>query len=782
MSDSRTAAYRLPAGLLALGLAVVGLVSAQPPEQAEALVGSDFRAGNIISDDLFYDGAAMTQAEIQGFLDSKIGACQNGACLNVLIAPVASRPRLVSSSTGNLICEAFEGGTLSAAAIIYRSQVACGISAKVILVTLQKEQGLVTNRAPGQPALDRAMGMACPDTAPCAPASLGFGNQVYEGTRQLKIYKAAKFAKQPGAHYITYHPDLVRCPGGTTINIENYATAALYNYTPYQPNAAALANLGGAGDSCSSYGNRNFWVFYNNWFGPSASIPIPSADRGPIVYGQDPSGVLWAYQGNGKGGWAPRSQVGEGWSTMAHVFGAGDFDRDGHRDVLAIDAAGGLWKYPTDGALVFGTAVKVSDAFAGTRSVFAADFNGDGTQDVISADEVGYLWLHPNTGRGALGPAVRIGNGWGIMDFIFSPGDFTGDGAADVMARDRSGNLWLYRGNGRGGWLSTSLVGTGWHTLSAIVAPGDFDGDGKQDVLGRDASGNLRLYPGTGTGSWRPMSIVGSGWNSLERLIGPGAVAGVRYVDQPGAGDLNSDGARDVLARDAAGTLYLYPGNGNGGWLPRSVVPGAWGTMAHLFGASDFNGDGTQDVISVDSAGVMRLHPVDGKGGLSDGRQIGNGWSIMDTVFSAGDFDGDGNPDIIARGGGDLWLYPGDGKGGIGLPKQIGWGWGGMARVFSLGDFDGDGLQDVAAQGGDGTLWLYPGNGFGSWQPATKIGWGWTTMNAVFSPGDFDRDGNTDVLARDSRGDLWLYPGNGKGSFLLAKAIGSGWHGMTLIR
>ena len=49
--------------------------------------------------------------------------------------------------------------------------------------------------------------------------------------------------------------------------LANAATAALYYYTPYQPNAAALANLYGTGDSCSAYGNRNFWRLYRDWFG-----------------------------------------------------------------------------------------------------------------------------------------------------------------------------------------------------------------------------------------------------------------------------------------------------------------------------------------------------------------------------------------------------------------------------------------------------------------------------------------------------------------------------------
>jgi hypothetical protein len=53
------------------------------------------------------------------------------------------------------------------------------------------------------------------------------------------------------------------------MTIKNKATARLYVYTPYTPNKAALTNLYGLGDSCSTYGNRNFWRIFNDWFGSS---------------------------------------------------------------------------------------------------------------------------------------------------------------------------------------------------------------------------------------------------------------------------------------------------------------------------------------------------------------------------------------------------------------------------------------------------------------------------------------------------------------------------------
>ncbi|MEX1078670.1 MAG: hypothetical protein WED09_06130 [Homoserinimonas sp.] len=207
----------------------------------------------------------MTESQIQSFLVAQ------GSALRSFKGEVKSRGHETSSKTGDVICTAFQGGaTLSASTIIYRTQVACGISAKVILVTLQKEQGLITRPTASKSALDRAMGYACPDTAPCAEYALGFGNQVFMGARQMKIYKAAQFAKQPGVHAIAWHPN-PDC-GSSTFRIQNYATAALYNYTPYRPNAAALASYPGTGDACSSYGNRNFWFFHHAWFGNPVAI------------------------------------------------------------------------------------------------------------------------------------------------------------------------------------------------------------------------------------------------------------------------------------------------------------------------------------------------------------------------------------------------------------------------------------------------------------------------------------------------------------------------------
>ncbi len=250
------------------------------PTSANALTlsGSDFVAGDIISDAQFFDERAMTAAEIQTFLSKKVKRCGSlNLCLSVYTQNTFTRePTTVQSDGRDPLCGRYAGANgETAAQIIYKVQRACNISAKVILVLLQKEQGLITNTNPTASKLKIATGYACPDTAPCDAKYFGFYNQVYSAASQLKRYT------EPGSSFynskpvgrrspILLHPN-ARC-GTKSVKIKNLATHALYIYTPYTPNDAALANLSGTGDSCSSYGNSNFWEYYSYWFDAPANL------------------------------------------------------------------------------------------------------------------------------------------------------------------------------------------------------------------------------------------------------------------------------------------------------------------------------------------------------------------------------------------------------------------------------------------------------------------------------------------------------------------------------
>ena len=62
-------------------------------------------------------------------------------------------------------------------------------------------------------------------------------------------------------------------------------------------------------------------------------------------------------------------------------------------------------------------------------------------------------------------------------------------------------------------------VGTGWNGMTAIMSPGDLNGDRVPDVLARDAAGRLWLYPRTAAGGWGPRVLVSTGWNIVNAIF-----------------------------------------------------------------------------------------------------------------------------------------------------------------------------------------------------------------------------------------------------------------------
>lgn len=270
------ASRRLGAALAAvLVVTLLALVPAAPA--ATAADGKDFQAGNIITDEIFFDGRAMTRKQIQQFLREQTPQCQTLTnrlpCLKNYRMTTPDRPK-------DAYCKRYKGAKNERASrIIAKVAKACDVSPKALLVLLQKEQSLVTSLAPTHYQYERATGFACPDSAPCDEQYFGFFNQVYHAARQYQRYAdPALFSWRPlGKNQLLYHPDSSRNCGTVTVDIKNQATRGLYIYTPYVPNAAALDNMYGTGDRCSSYGNRNFWRGFIDWFG-STQIAV----RGPI--------------------------------------------------------------------------------------------------------------------------------------------------------------------------------------------------------------------------------------------------------------------------------------------------------------------------------------------------------------------------------------------------------------------------------------------------------------------------------------------------------------------
>ncbi|WP_329526795.1 trypsin-like serine protease [Streptomyces sp. NBC_01462] len=143
-------------------------------------------------------------------------------------------------------------------------------------------------------------------------------------------------------------------------------------------------------------------------------------------------------------------------------------------------------------------------------------------------------------------PATGTDEGGGYKSYAI-PGDMTGDARPDLVAVDADGSVYLYPGKGNGEFYGrVKVVDKAWKNVK-IFGHGDLSGDGRADLLVRNSSGVLYLYRGTQVEHtpWSARIQARTGWNFTS------------YVSN---GDVTGDGIADVITRDSAGKLWLYPG------------------------------------------------------------------------------------------------------------------------------------------------------------------------------------------------------------------------------
>lgn len=240
--------------------------------QASPVVG--FQAGRIMDDAIFTNKDTMTAAQIQAFLEARVPICDtNGTKPSEYGGGTRAEWAAARGYSPPFTClkDFSEGGKL-ASQIIYDVSQQFSINPQVLIVLLQKEQSLITDDwpIPGSSQYRTATGYGCPDTAACDSEYFGLTNQLTWSGRMFRaIMNASPTWYTPyvlGNNYVQFNPD-ASC-GGSTVNIQNRSTQALYNYTPYQPNQAAL-DAGWGQVTCGAYGNRNFFLYFTSWFGPT---------------------------------------------------------------------------------------------------------------------------------------------------------------------------------------------------------------------------------------------------------------------------------------------------------------------------------------------------------------------------------------------------------------------------------------------------------------------------------------------------------------------------------
>ncbi|GAA3205440.1 hypothetical protein [Microbacterium terregens] len=550
---------RLTVLLLAASLFVAVETTVTSVEPAAAASASDWDPGYIIDDAIFYESTSMTAPAVQSFLSGQVSTCRSGyTCLKDYQQVTDNRP-------ADRYCDGYSGGIWETAAqIIDKVARSCGISQRVLLVLLQKEQGLVTATAPSAWNYSAAMGQGCPDTAPCDPNTAGFFYQVYYAARQFEVYRLnpTSFAyREQRTNNILYNPNSA-C-GTKSVFINNQATAALYIYTPYTPNTAALNNLYGTGDDCSSYGNRNFWRLFTDWFGNPRTYAVHPGlagfynDRGGAG---GPIGAPTSYpvylEANGQG-WYQRfsggNLYGSNWGGTVFVANnviLAEFNRNG--------GPGGTMGWP-NGEQSCSTGVRCSQSFLyasiSTTPRYGAHMVGGGLNT---------HWRSTGATDGSLGAALNdvtylvtsAGPGW-VQNF-----------EQGVLVQSQYGFHVVPYGSIQQTW-SASGAGAGWlgWPRGAVTCA---------------AVGCAQLFAQgivTSTDTWGAYGISGgfvAEWEARGGLGGLGAALNNLSFTAANGGGWAQNFSTGILAQSGVGSFVVPYGRSQGVW---TAAGGQFGSL-----------------------------------------------------------------------------------------------------------------------------------------------------------------------------------------------------------
>jgi hypothetical protein len=170
-----------------------------------------------------------------------------------------------------------------------------------------------------------------------------------------------------------------------------------------------------------------------------------------------------------------------------------DVDGDGKSDLL--------WSRPSNGTFAHwvmnGGTITSSKGFSiGTAftAIGSGDFDGNGHADVIWRNSSGDLYVWLGSGTAYTSQFIyRLGSGWALA----GTDDVNGDGKSDLLwSKPSTGSFahWVMNG-------ATIASSKGFSASSAFTAlgSGDFDGNGHADVIWRNGNGDTYVWLGSGT-------------------------------------------------------------------------------------------------------------------------------------------------------------------------------------------------------------------------------------------------------------------------------------------
>jgi hypothetical protein len=201
----------------------------------------------------------------------------------------------------------------------------------------------------------------------------------------------------------------------------------------------------------------------------------------------------------------------------------------------------------------------------------------------------------PDAGRGVCGAGSELTSSTSYPDPAgiqhAASADMNGDGILDLIEFYRDAVDPNYF-DLRFGLADGGLGQPEKYSFSRLysVAVGDLNGDGAPDLVASNEQGTLVAYLNDGGG----------------RLAAGRTASLSSFPNGMAIGDLNGDGRGDIVVGDDNGQLEILLGNSDGGFSAPFAVPMVLTSSSEYLAVGDLNGDGLADIVA-DSASVDQL-------------------------------------------------------------------------------------------------------------------------------------------------------------------------------
>jgi len=237
----------------------------------------------------------------------------------------------------------------------------------------------------------------------------------------------------------------------------------------------------------------------------------------------------------------------------------------------------------------------------------------------------------------------------------------------------------------------------------------------------------------------------------------PGRLQETAFSRASTVADVDGDGCGDLIVA-TPGAIEVLTSRGDGSFAGPLVMRhgSLFAPYPPAVDAGDFNGDGVTDIITSGEETVV-VFPGRGDGTFLPAVTTPLGWHVGG--FHRGDFDGDGQLDVVVLGPDyDPVVLPGRGDGTFAMPVAGAGSFGTIVNDLSVADFDGDGRLDLLTREsslfdflGSGVTTFRRGQGDGTFAPAVLVS---AERDATIAVGDFNDDGRHDFAMLTDNGTL----------------------------